>query len=49
MIGARSRTVPMKRVAAPREVASTAVYLISEGVGFVTGQTFSVSGGLTMS
>jgi len=49
IIGAMSRAVPMKRVGEPHEVASAVVYLASEGAGFVTGQTVSVSGGLTMS
>lgn len=48
IIGAMSRAVPMKRVAEPHEVASAVAYFASEGAGFVTGQTLSVSGGLTM-
>lgn len=48
VIGAMARAVPMKRVGQPNEVASAVVYLASENAGFVTGQTISVSGGLTM-
>ena len=48
VIGAMARAVPMKRVGQPEEVASAVVYLASEAAGFVTGQTLSVSGGLTM-
>ena len=48
IIGAMARAVPMKRIARPEEVASAVVYLASEDAGFVTGQTLSVSGGLTM-
>ena len=48
VIGAMARAVPMKRVGQPSEVASAVVYLASEDAGFVTGQTLSVSGGLTM-
>jgi 2-hydroxycyclohexanecarboxyl-CoA dehydrogenase len=48
VIGAMARAVPMKRLGQPREVASAVAYLASEEAGFVTGQTLSVSGGLTM-
>ena len=48
VIGAMARAVPMKRLGRPAEVASAVVYLASEDAGFVTGQTLSVSGGLTM-
>ncbi len=48
VIGAMARAVPMKRVGQPAEVASAVVYFASEQAGFVTGQTLSVSGGLTM-
>ena len=48
VIGAMARAVPMKRVGQPQEVASAVAYLASEQAGFVTGQTLSVSGGLTM-
>lgn len=49
VIGAMARAVPMKRVGQPAEIASGVVYFTSEAAGFVTGQTLSVSGGLTMS
>ena len=49
VIGAMARAVPMKRVGQPQEVASGVIYFCSEEAGFVTGQTLSVSGGLTMS
>lgn len=48
VIGAMANAVPMKRVGQPDEVASAVVYFASEGAGFTTGQTLSVSGGLTM-
>ena len=48
VIGAMARAVPMKRLGQPGEVASAVAYLASEEAGFVTGQTLSVSGGLTM-
>ncbi len=49
VIGAMARAVPMKRVGKPEEVASAVVYFTSEEAGFISGQTLSVSGGLTMS
>ena len=49
VIGAMARAVPMKRVGQPAEIASGVVYFTSEAASFVTGQTLSVSGGLTMS
>lgn len=48
VIGAMTRAVPMKRLGQPEEVASAVAYLASENAGFITGQTLSVSGGLTM-
>ncbi len=48
IIGAMARAVPMKRVGQPDEVASAVVYFCSEEAGFISGQTLSVSGGLTM-
>ncbi|MCP3991306.1 MAG: SDR family oxidoreductase [Actinomycetia bacterium] len=48
ILGAMARAVPMKRVGEPEEVASAVAYFASEQAGFVTGQTLSVSGGLTM-
>ncbi|NNF53795.1 MAG: SDR family oxidoreductase [Acidimicrobiales bacterium] len=48
VIGAMARAVPMKRLGQPRDVASAVAYFASEEAAFVTGQTLSVSGGLTM-
>ncbi len=48
VIASMARAVPMKRVGQPAEVASAVAYLVSEEAGFITGQTLSVSGGLTM-
>ena len=42
------RVTPMRRVARPEEVAEAVVFLASDRASFVTGQTLSVSGGLTM-
>jgi len=48
VIGAMARAVPMKRIGQPDEVASAVAYFASDEAGFATGQTLSVSGGLTM-
>ena len=48
VIGAMRNAVPMRRLARPEEVAAAVVFFASEQAGFVTGQTLSVSGGLTM-
>ena len=38
----------MKRLGQPEEIAPAVVYFASESAGYTTGQTLSVSGGLTM-
>jgi 2-hydroxycyclohexanecarboxyl-CoA dehydrogenase len=38
----------MRRIGKPEEVAAAVAFFCSEDAGFVTGQTLSVSGGLTM-
>lgn len=48
VLGAMASAAPMKRVGRPEEVASAVVYFASEAASFTTGQTLSVSGGLTM-
>jgi 2-hydroxycyclohexanecarboxyl-CoA dehydrogenase len=42
------RAVPMKRLGTPEEVAAAVAFFSSEEAGYITGQTLSVSGGLTM-
>lgn len=46
--GALQRAIPFGRLARPEEVAQAIVYLASDRSAYVTGQTLSVSGGLTM-
>jgi 2-hydroxycyclohexanecarboxyl-CoA dehydrogenase len=48
VIASMTRAVPMKRLGTPEDVAAAVAFLCSEEAGYVTGQTLSVSGGLTM-
>lgn len=48
IIASMTRAVPMRRLGRPEEVAAAAVFLASDEAGYITGQTLSVSGGLTM-
>jgi 2-hydroxycyclohexanecarboxyl-CoA dehydrogenase len=48
VIGGMTRAVPMKRLGTPSDVGPAVAFFASDGAGFVTGQTLSVSGGLTM-
>jgi 2-hydroxycyclohexanecarboxyl-CoA dehydrogenase len=48
VIGAMTAGVPMKRLAEPAEIAAAVRFFAREDAGYVTGQTLSVSGGLTM-
>lgn len=42
------RAVPMRRLGQPDDIAPAVAFLASEEAGFITGQTLSISGGLTM-
>lgn len=42
------RAIPMRRFGKPSEVADAIVFLASDKSDYITGQTLSVSGGLTM-
>ncbi len=48
LIDAIVRSTPLRRMARPEEVAEAVVFLASDQASFITGQTLSVSGGLTM-
>jgi 2-hydroxycyclohexanecarboxyl-CoA dehydrogenase len=43
-----TRVIPWGRLGVPDDVAPAVVFLASDDAGFITGQTLSVSGGLTM-
>ena len=43
-----SRAIPLGRTAQPGDVAPAVAFLVSDAAGYITGQTLSVSGGLTM-
>ena len=48
LLNALVRAVPMRRLGRPEEIAAAVAFLASENAGYITGQTLSVSGGLTM-
>jgi 2-hydroxycyclohexanecarboxyl-CoA dehydrogenase len=48
VIAAMTKAVPMRRLGTPEDVAPAVAFLASEAAGYITGQTLSVSGGLTM-
>ncbi|MBY2910687.1 SDR family oxidoreductase [Rhizobium leguminosarum] len=45
----RRDSVPMKRYGTSAEVAATISFLVSEGAGYITGQSLKIDGGLTRS
>ena len=45
---AYTRAVPIGRLGKPEDIAGAVLFLASEDAEFITGQTISVSGGLTM-
>lgn len=48
LVAALERAVPMRRLGRPEDVAAAVAFLACEDAGYITGQTLSVSGGLTM-
>jgi 2-hydroxycyclohexanecarboxyl-CoA dehydrogenase len=46
---AMARAVPLKRIGQPEDYPGTIAFLLSDDAAYITGQTISVSGGLTMS
>ena len=43
-----SRAIPLRRVGQPADIAPAVAFLASDEAAYITGQTLSVSGGLTM-
>jgi 2-hydroxycyclohexanecarboxyl-CoA dehydrogenase len=48
VIAGMTRAVPMRRLGTPADIGPAVAFFASDAAGFVTGQTLSVSGGLTM-
>ena len=48
IIDAVTKATPFRRPAQPDEIAEAVLFLVSPAADFITGQTLSVSGGLTM-
>lgn len=48
MFDALAKAVPMKRIGTPEDIAPAVAFFAGPGAAFITGQTLSVSGGLTM-
>jgi len=48
IIDAVTRAIPLRRVGVPEDIAAAVAFLASPAADYVTGQTLSVSGGLTM-
>jgi NAD(P)-dependent dehydrogenase (short-subunit alcohol dehydrogenase family) len=45
----RRDTIPMKRYGTSEEVAATVAFLVSDGAGYITGQSIRIDGGLMRS
>ena len=48
LIEALKKGIPMRRIGVPEDIAGVVAFMVSDDAGFITGQTLSVSGGLTM-
>jgi 2-hydroxycyclohexanecarboxyl-CoA dehydrogenase len=48
LVESLKRAIPLGRLGQPDDVAGIVGFLTSERAGYITGQTISVSGGLTM-
>jgi 2-hydroxycyclohexanecarboxyl-CoA dehydrogenase len=48
VLAGMTRAVPMKRLGTPADIGPAVAFFASDAAAFVTGQTLSVSGGLTM-
>lgn len=43
-----AKAIPLRRIGQPDDIAPAVAFLASDSAGYITGQTLSVSGGLTM-
>ena len=48
LVAALERAIPMRRVAEPEDYPGMVAFFLSDDAAYITGQTISVSGGLTM-
>jgi 2-hydroxycyclohexanecarboxyl-CoA dehydrogenase len=48
LIDSLKRGIPMRRLGEPEDIAGVVAFIVSDEASFITGQTLSVSGGLTM-
>ena len=48
IVDATVRSIPLRRLATPEEIAGVVTFLATDAAAYLTGQTVSVSGGLTM-
>ena len=48
LVESLTRAVPMRRLGRPEDVAAAVAFFASDSAAYITGQTLSVSGGLTM-
>jgi len=49
VLGSMASAVPLRRLGDPQDLANAVTFMASEEASYITGQTLSVSGGLTMS
>jgi len=48
LVQALAKAVPFRRIGEPDDIAGAVAFLISDDAAFITGQTLSVSGGMSM-
>lgn len=48
VLASMTKAVPMRRLGRPEDIGPAVAFLASDEAGYITGQTLSISGGLTM-